>query len=161
MADYPFSGPMIEVPGNDREVGLCSDDGCPCGYPGASIPRGTGYMYVSKEVAEIRASAPSVAEMEAKISQMQAGFGGMIFAGSGVFAPILMCEQGAKKRGINLDVAAYDARTWWSTGKVACRPTPQAGVSPDSGGCFVVVLLAASLAGSLAAAVALVLSTRS
>jgi len=41
-----------------------------------------------------------------------------------MFFPILMCEQGAKLRGINLDTAATDAKHWWETGLVPLRPTP-------------------------------------
>jgi hypothetical protein len=40
------------------------------------------------------------------------------------FQPILICEQAAKNRGLNLDVAANDARLWWGTGKVLRRATP-------------------------------------
>lgn len=117
----------IQVFGNEHDPALCSDDGCPCGYPGASILRGQGYIYVSKEVAEFRADCLAEAEARRKIQRMSAQLGGIITSGSGVFAPILMCEQGAKKRGIDLDVAATDAKHWWKTGEVPCRPTPLAG----------------------------------
>jgi hypothetical protein len=40
--------------------------------------------------------------------------------------PILVCEQGAKLRGLDLKVAAEDAKRWWKTGKVSLRPTPMA-----------------------------------
>ncbi len=40
--------------------------------------------------------------------------------------PILVCEQGAKLRGIDLKVAADDAKRWWETGKAPLRPTPMA-----------------------------------
>lgn len=116
----------MEVPGNDKD-GLCSDDSCPCGSPGARIPRGEGFIYVSKDVAEFRKDCPTVAQTELKIQRMQQQLGGMIFAGSGVFRPILMCELGAKKRGIDMEIAAADARHWWNTGQVPIRRTPLAG----------------------------------
>jgi len=40
--------------------------------------------------------------------------------------PILVCEQGARLRGIDMKVAADDAKRWWETGKVPLRPTPMA-----------------------------------
>ncbi len=117
----------MQVSGNDRDPALCSDDACPCGFPGATIPRGKGYMYISKEVAEFRADCLTEAEAQEKIQRMSAQLGATIIAGSGVFSPILMCEQGAKKRGLDLDVAAADAKHWWNTGLVPLRPTPLAG----------------------------------
>jgi hypothetical protein len=38
-----------------------------------------------------------------------------------------MCEMGAKKRGLDLAVAAADAKYWWETGLVPLRATPKAG----------------------------------
>lgn len=115
----------IQVSGNDGSSALCSDDACPCGNPGATIARGEGYIYVSQKVAEFRSDALTEAEAQTKIQRITTSMGfGMVMAGSGVFAPILMCEQGANKRGIDLDVAAADAKHWWETGKVPCRSTP-------------------------------------
>lgn len=117
----------MQVSGNDRNPALCSDDNCPCGFPGAQIPRGTGYLFISQEVVDFRSDCPTEAEAQAKIQRMAAQLGAMIVAGSGVFAPILMCEQGARKRGLDLEVAAADAKPWWNTGQVPLRPTPLAG----------------------------------
>ncbi len=117
----------MQVSGNDRNPALCSDDNCPCGFPGAQIPRGAGYLYISQEVVDFRSDCPTEAEAQAKIQRMAAQLGAMIFAGSGVFAPILMCEQGARKRGLDLEVAAADAKHWWNTGQAPLRPTPLAG----------------------------------
>jgi hypothetical protein len=150
----------MEVPRPDGE-GLCSDDTCPCGFPGARIPRGKGFVYISQEIVDFRKDCPTVAAAQLKIARMQQKLGTTIFAGSGVFAPILMCEQGAKKRGIDMTVAAEDARYWWETGLVPLRPTPLAGkhqastvAKPDSvshgGGCAIVLVMLASLIGSAA-----------
>ena len=117
----------MQVSGNNRDHGLCSDDACPCGSPGATIPRGEGYIYISKEVAQFRADCLTEAEAQAKIQMMSARMGAVIFAGSGVFSPVLVCEQGARKRGLDLEVAAADAKHWWETGLVPVRPTPLAG----------------------------------
>lgn len=121
----------MEVSGNYRSVGTCSDDDCPCGFPGASIPKGEGYMYVSKNVVDFRKDCLSETQAKKKIDIMSANLNAFIASGSGVFAPILMCELGARKRGINLKVAADDARNWWQTGKVPLRVTPLAGENPE------------------------------
>jgi ankyrin repeat protein len=109
-------------PGRD---GVCSDNDCPCGFPGASIPRGTGYIYVSKAVVDFRRDARSEREAEEKVSRMQRT-DAMVFLGQDVAVSTLMCEQGARKRGLDLKVAAADARHWWETGSVPLRATPLA-----------------------------------
>jgi hypothetical protein len=119
----------MQIAGNNNRPGRCSDDACPCGYPGAEIEYGKGYMYVSDEVVKFRMDCLTEFEAQLKIQSL---FGGdrLVFAGQkGVFAPILMCNLGAKNRGINLDVAAKDAEHWWKTGKVPLRATPLADVN--------------------------------
>jgi ribosomal protein L24E len=111
-------------PGSD---GLCSDNSCPCGYPGAKIPRGSGYMYVSDSVVDFRKDARTVSEAEAKIARMREGTGTFVVFDQDVVTSTLMCEMGAKKRGFDLAVAAADAKYWWETGLVPLRATPKAG----------------------------------
>ena len=116
--------------------GTCSDDSCPCGYPGANIPRGSGYFYISKELVEMRRDALSMAAIQEKVQKMQRQMGATVMtATSGAFMPILICEQGAKKRGLDLEVAAADAKHWWETGMAPLRPTPMTGKA--STGCFI------------------------
>ncbi len=38
--------------------------------------------------------------------------------------PIFVCEQGAKRRDLDLEIAGADAKHWWNTGKVPLRATP-------------------------------------
>jgi hypothetical protein len=97
--------------GIPEKVGLCSDRACPC--PETPIPRGTGYLYISEEAVSFMRST--------KTFRTGASGGSAIVMGP---MPILVCEQGAKLRGIDLEVAAADARRWWETGKVPLRPTP-------------------------------------
>ena len=40
--------------------------------------------------------------------------------------PVLVCEEGAKLRKLDMRVANIDAVRWWETGKVPLRPTPTA-----------------------------------
>lgn len=105
--------------------GLCSDNACPC--PEVSIPRGTGYIYIDQALVDFRRKFPTLAAarkaMQAQHEQRKADFGG----GVSMFyslGPILVCEEGARLRGLNLEVAAEDARHWWETGQVPLRATP-------------------------------------
>ncbi|MGD1995146.1 MAG: hypothetical protein PVH62_00080 [Anaerolineae bacterium] len=59
--------------------------------------------------------------MKAKMEEGRAG-GGFVLGPM----PVLVCEQGAKLRGIDLKVAAEDSKRWWETGRVPLRPTPMA-----------------------------------
>jgi uncharacterized membrane protein YhaH (DUF805 family) len=106
-------------PGQDA---ICSDNDCPCGYPGAKIPRGSGYMYISQTVVDFRRDARTLREAEQKIARMQQQMN--ILFDQNVVVSTLMCEQGARKRGLDLDVAAADAKYWWETGLVPLRATP-------------------------------------
>jgi len=122
----------MQVSGNEQNLARCSDNSCPCGLPGAGIPRGEGYVYVSKEIADFRADCLNEAETRLKVDLLSTQTGTAISAAGGVFAPILMCEQGARKRGLDLSVAAADAQHWWKTGLVPLRPTPLAGAGTSS-----------------------------
>jgi hypothetical protein len=119
----------FEVPeANPGSDGLCSDNDCPCGYPGARIPRGTGYIYVSQAEVDFRKDARTVREAETKIAMMRAmSKNNVLMFDQNVVTSTLMCEQGARKRGLDLEVAAADARYWWKTGLVPLRATPLAG----------------------------------
>jgi hypothetical protein len=95
-----------EYPGRD---GACSDRRCPC--PGTEIPRGQGYLYISPSIDKV---------YELFLSQNK-------FMNTPIImeAPaILMCEEGARKRNLDLSTAAADARLWWKCGLVPVRPTP-------------------------------------
>ncbi|MCR4439302.1 MAG: hypothetical protein QHJ34_08680 [bacterium] len=114
----------LHVSGNDRDHVYCSEDACPCGLAGAVLPRGKGYVNLSEQVVEFRRDCLIEEEPRLKMQRLQDEMGASIFALPGVFAPILMCEQGARKRGIDLEVAAEDAAHWWQTGLVTLRITP-------------------------------------
>ena len=112
--------PDIEYFEAPRPVGdgICSDSSCPCGDPGITIPRGTGCLYIPQDVVDFRCDARSILEAQEKVNQLDKQ------TGSSVLVPILMCEQGARKRCLELEVAKADARHWWETGLVPLRPTP-------------------------------------
>ncbi len=103
---------------------VCSDWECPC--PETAIPRGEGYLYVSPEVVEFRRDARTASELEKKVDRMRERLGGFVVIGPGVAAPIIVCEQGARLRHLDLGAARQDMEHWWNTGMVPLRPTPQA-----------------------------------
>ena len=102
--------------------GRCSDNACPC--PESEIPRGGGYLFISQDLVDFRRQYPAEeqagAAMEARLRG--AGFSGGFYS----ISPVLVCEQGAKLRNLDLKVAAADAAHWWATGKVPLRATPSA-----------------------------------
>lgn len=89
--------------------GLCSDKECPC--PETSIPKGSGYLYISQDAVDF---------MREQVLQEIIADGGFVIGPM----PILVCEQGAKLKGIDLKIAADDAKRWGETGTVPLRPTP-------------------------------------
>jgi hypothetical protein len=107
--------------------GFCGDRNCPCPPPGTKIPRGAGYLYISQEVVDFRRDARSAQEAQEKVNRMRKELDmTVVIVEPGVIQPILMCEQGARLRGLDLNIAAADARYWWETGLVPLRATPLA-----------------------------------
>lgn len=115
--------------------GLCSDNECPCPSPGTPIMRGQGFLYIPPEAVEMRRDARTLDALEAKRARAAGRdpiTGAFRFATvmQGLYHPILMCRQGAERRGIDLEMAAKDAAFWWKTGLVPLRPTPKAAALP-------------------------------
>jgi len=81
-------------------------------------------MCISKAVVDFRRDARTVREAEQKVALMQRRMN--IVFDQNVVTSTLMCEQGARKRGLDLDVAAADAKYWWETGLAPLRATPLA-----------------------------------
>lgn len=116
----------FEVPLPDGD-GVCSDDECMCG--GDVIARGTGYLYVDQDTVDFRSNAPSVEEARAKEGRVRSQMGDMDEAAAvmhGRTTALLICEQSARRRDIDLKVAAADAGHWWETGQAPLRATPEA-----------------------------------
>lgn len=172
---HPYPGMRYMDAPAPQGHGLCSDNECPCPGDGARIPRGKGYLYVSPECVDFRGDALSVAEVQAKTNRMSQQLNSFIIFDQSVCTPTLVCEQGARRRGLNLEVAAEDAAYWWRTGKAPLRVTPRAGeeysnTSPGPGaaspgvaagegasGCAVLLAAGAALAGGMAVVLALCL----
>ena len=112
--------------------GLCSDNECPCPGMGADIPRGEGYLYISRSVVANRQHHRTESDAQSLISRRNdqirgelPGFTGRVVGQQGRFAPILCCREGAERRELDLQVAAKDAAFWWETGLVPLRATPR------------------------------------
>lgn len=105
--------------------GVCSDDQCPC--DDTVIPVGQGYLYIPRDCCDFRWDCRTQKEFQAKAEQMAKQSGRYLIFGHGMAGPVLVCEVGAKKRDLNLAIAAQDAKYWWTTGRVPFRPTPRAG----------------------------------
>lgn len=112
----------LSLPDGDA---YCSDSQCPCAD--TVIPRGEGYLYISPDVVEFRSDAQSHEEMRRKVENVSRLFGGKsVVLHEEVSGGILMCEVGAKRRNLNLRMAASDAAYWWKTGMAPLRATPSA-----------------------------------
>src|SRR4030042_4890790 len=111
--------------------GLWSDDACP--GPEVVIPRGTGYLFIEKSLVDFRRQYPTLESarkvMQQHSEQMRASFGEK-FIDIYRLGPILVCKQGAKLRGLDLEIAEADAKHWWETGQVPLRVTPLARRKP-------------------------------
>jgi HEAT repeat protein len=115
----------LEWPEGDA---VCSDNMCPCQEE--VIPRGSGYLYISQEAADFRSDARTLQEAQKKMKHLKQQMGGAVFFSVGAITPILMCRQAAELRGLDLAVAAQDARYWWGTGRVPLRKTSLADEDP-------------------------------
>lgn len=98
---------------------VCADKDCPCS--GSAIPRGTGYLYISWDVFNFRKGIRSLLKLENMLATMKT-LGAV--SGKESYCPILLCEQAAKKRKLDLKVAARDAKLAWEKGTVPLRATP-------------------------------------
>lgn len=111
----------VKVPEGE---GRCSDNTCPCGEPGALIPRGTGHLYISQEAVRFRRDCRTQQQFRDKMKRIQSRGEFHVFASPELIAPILVCDQSTKLQGLSREVATSDAKYWWETGLVPLRPTP-------------------------------------
>jgi hypothetical protein len=119
----------FEVPRPEGD-GICSDGACSCKR--AVIARGNGYLYVSQEAVDFRNDAQSVAAAQAKANRVRMQMSNMAEAAAvihGRTTAVLLCQQAAEGKCLDLVVAAADARHWWDTGMAPLRATPVAPVA--------------------------------
>jgi hypothetical protein len=123
----------------------CSDDQCPC--DGTKIDVGEGYLIVTRECCDFRKDCLTDEARDAKLQRLAESSGRHLIVGGGFAGPILACVVGARKRGINLSVAAKDAKLWWETGRVPLRPTPKAGQPEEEPFPLIEILMGAVVLG--------------
>ena len=80
----------------------CEDAECPCAKE--PLDSGSGYLYINNQV--VRQRREDSAAQDAP-------------------APMLLCREAARRRDLDIEVAAEDAAHWWETGSVALRTTPR------------------------------------
>ncbi len=120
------NGEYFELPITPADRMLCSDRECPCPGHETLVLGESGYLYVNEAVVKMRADALTWEELANKIKQTENEIGGKVFYGAGTANPILMCEQGARLRNLDLKVAAADAENWGKTQTCPLRATPSA-----------------------------------
>ncbi|HPB67632.1 MAG TPA: hypothetical protein PKU74_01835, partial [Candidatus Omnitrophota bacterium] len=87
---------MMEFPPFPGQV-FCSDNECPC--PNTKMPPAKGYLWIKPEVAETRRKCPSLSALQGFM--MTSGINS-IDAVRKNCVPIVVCEQAARRRGLDL-----------------------------------------------------------
>ena len=113
--------------------GVCSDNFCPCGFPGAKVPRGGGYVILSKELVEWRKKFPTLAEWDVALASIQSQTDPAVKAAmqlvlppSGL-QPTVCCDQSPLLDIVDREIAAADARLMWKSARLPLRATPLKG----------------------------------
>jgi hypothetical protein len=115
------------------DVLFCSDKSCPCSGKESLIPGTTGFLWIGKEVVEMRLDAPTLIDLELKLKQLQdKSRSGCTYITGGTINPIFVCRQAATMRGLDFVVAANDAKEWYDNGLVPLRPTPLVSRQPTA-----------------------------
>ena len=84
---------------------------------------------MSQEVVDFRKDARSIEAAQAKENRVRMQSQDMDEAAAvmhGMTTAVLLCEDAARRRGLDLEVAAADARRWWETSGAPLRATPLA-----------------------------------
>ncbi len=102
----------------------CSDNACLC--TSTPFKTGEGYLYVSEEAVKLRKKARRMTEAQDMINGLRGGVDATVHFDPVLWSGIMVCKRAAIARGLNLTVAADDAKQWWTTGKMPLRPTPMA-----------------------------------
>jgi hypothetical protein len=122
----PPNGRYFEVSAPSDDNLFCSDDECPCLGNKKLEPGRDGYIYINPEVVEWRSDALRWSDLEAKLQRIEQATNAIWISTAGFNIPIYICEQGARLRGIDLEVAAADAENWSRTGLLPLRQSPKA-----------------------------------
>jgi len=118
--EYFTNGPI-----GPRDAARCSDNACDC----SSLPldRGQGFLYVSSEAVDFRRDALSLEAAQAKLERLAQDIGAdQLTMDPVLWTGIIVCESAARRRKLDLAMAAADAELWWETGEMPLYPTPEA-----------------------------------
>lgn len=110
--------PMMECSPFHQKTS-CADNECPCAY--TTMPPAKGYLWIKQNVADTRMSCLSLTALHGYLKA--SAIAGIDEIMKRCF-PVVVCEQAAKRRNLNLAVASSDYDSWVKTGKVPCRATP-------------------------------------
>ncbi len=99
----------------------CSDTECTCAGTDELIAGKTGYLLITEEIFQLRKDALTWEELTTKLRKIQANTDSII---SFHVNPIFMCKESALNHGINLEIAASDAKKWADSGLCPLRVTP-------------------------------------
>jgi len=102
----------------------CSDRECLCAGTDELIPGKTGYLLITEEIIQLRKDALKWEELTTKLRKVQANTDSIISFHSFHVNPIFMCKESALNHGINLEIAASDAKRWADSGLCPLRATP-------------------------------------
>jgi hypothetical protein len=110
---------------DERMRVLCYDDECPC--PGKELlePGLTGFLYISQDVVKMRRDSPTAVDIGMKLERMRRPLDARLVLGEGVINPVVLCRVGAGRRGLDLTLAAADAKKWAEYGLIPLRVTPR------------------------------------
>lgn len=135
----------FEVPVTSGDFFLCSDNECPCTDQKNLTPGINGYLYISPELVGMRKDCISWPSAQNKLIEMHSRKFGSNYTGivtNGIINPIFLCETGAKKRKIDLEVAKADAKYWADNEMVPLRPSPEAkNDNTKKPGCLLVLIV--------------------
>jgi hypothetical protein len=112
---------FVNTPGPQASA-KCSDNACPCS-PSVEFARGEGYLYVSPEAVDFRRDARTLADAQTKMERMAGQLDAFVVMDPIAWSGLMICEEAAKCRRLDLAWASADAKEWWETGRMPLRPS--------------------------------------
>jgi len=97
----------------------CSDNECLCTY--TTMPPAQGYLWIKPDVANTRIQCLSLTALHGYLTTSGLS---RIDEIRRCCLPMVVCEEAAKRRNLDLEVASSDYSSWVNTGIVPCRATP-------------------------------------
>ena len=114
----------FEVPTSRSGLFLCSDSICNCGDMGKQLNKSNAYLYVSQEVVDFRSDCLTWGEASDKMNRVAENLKAIVYFDAGLAVPLLICDDAAKHRNLDLKISNEDAKYAMAKGKVALRVSP-------------------------------------